>query len=89
MKTVTESIWSNDNVIIPMSEVSHIEKVKPVNDTTDRITIIFKHSKWNQESQYFEPNVYLDNYSKSREFISAWCRYRSELESETLMDLTK
>lgn len=74
---VSESIWDGD-CVIPMAEVSHIEK-----DKRDRykgcITVIFKHSKWNEETQSFEPSVYLQKEQASY-FLKDWCYYRYELE---------
>jgi hypothetical protein len=85
MGKVTESIWDGKNTIIPLAEVSHIEKLNDANNTTGRIMVIFKHSKWNNENQAFEPSVYLDSTWNSEGFLSDWCRYRSELEHDTLI----
>jgi hypothetical protein len=88
MGNVTESIWDGQGAIIPLAEVSHIEKVKDSSFATDRIVVIFKHSKCNPETQELEPSVYLDSSRNSVGFIADWCRYRSELESDTLDDLS-
>lgn len=83
---VTESIWSNKNYVIAMAEVSHIvglpEKYEYLKCP---IHIVFKYSKWNNDTQDFEPNVYLSN-EESVSFKKDWCIYRSELESHTLIN---
>jgi len=86
MGKVSETIWANDNVIIPMAEVSHIEKIKDSGLTTDRISVIFKHSKWNEETQSFEPNAYMDSNSNSNEFLADYCKFRAGLDSEIIED---
>lgn len=80
MNKVSESIWSNEFRAIPMNEVSHIEKHKDTNASKNRMSIIFKHSKFNNDTNDFEPNVYLDDLSGSNSFMRAWCMYRHELD---------
>lgn len=87
MGHVTESIWDNKHRIIPLAEVSHIEKYTDLENEKNRILIIFKHSKMNRENGGDqEPNVYLTD-SFAVDFLSAWSRYRHELEKDTLADI--
>lgn len=81
MGKVTESIFSNKQVVIPMAEVSHVVKL------SDQIEVVFKHSKWNDTFQHFEPSVHLSYQSADKKFLRAWCDYRAELEADTLMPM--
>lgn len=83
MGKVTESIWSNDKLIIPLAEVSHIEKLTDNQGFKNRIFVYFKYSKQNQETQMFEPYLYLHD-EAGLSFKNEFCRYRHELEFETL-----
>lgn len=71
---ITESIWSNKKVTIPMAEVSHIVK------EDFGLWVVFKHSKTNQTSKLtmkLEPAIWLES---GKGFEKDWCRYRAELE---------
>ena len=89
MGKVNESIFSGKKVIIPMADVSHVEKhwhqsdeVK--DDTTIKgYNVITRHTTWNEDIDYWNNNIYL-TVEEGKKFLSAWCRYRHELESETL-----
>lgn len=83
MGKVTESIWSNDKLIVPLAEVSHIEKLTDNQGIINRIFVYFKYSKANNETQMLEPFLYLDN-KAGESFKKEFCRYRYELEFETL-----
>ena len=72
---VTETIFNGKN-IIPMDEVSHIER-DGRKGYEDGISIIFKHSTWNYEG-YYEPIVYLSG-EEAAKFLSCWCHYRGEV----------
>ena len=85
MKNVTESICDGPDEVIPMAEVSHVVKDKR-KGYEGAISVIFKHSKWNNETQDLEPNVYMSPIV-AKGFLSAWCTYRHELEIDTLSDV--
>jgi hypothetical protein len=86
MGKVSESIWSNEDNVIPMAEVSHIERLRDAYSIENKqIRVVFKHSKWNDTTQSFEPCICMSN-KKTESFLKDWCTYRSELESETLMN---
>lgn len=76
---ISESIWSNGKYVIPMAEVSHIEYDQR-NNYKKCAYIIFKHSKFANESDVtFSPNAWLDE-NETRDFLKDWCYYRSEVE---------
>jgi len=80
---ITESIWDGKDNVIPMAEVSHVEKHNHP-DVVGNITVVFKHSKWVNEHNSFEPNVYLSK-EQASDFMKCWCRYRNECESLNLL----
>jgi hypothetical protein len=72
-----ESIWINDKLIIPLAEVSHIEKLSDNQGIINRIFVYFKYSKANCETQMLEPFLYLDNkYGES--FKESFLKYKYE-----------
>jgi hypothetical protein len=75
---VSESIWDNGKVIIPMAEVSHIERDQRKN-WEGGVNVVFKHSKWNTEGEFYDPTVFLPK-EDAQQFISDWCYYRKEVE---------
>ena len=71
MSKSTESIFDGKDVLIPLAEVSYILKFP---------SCIEVHFKCSAESvTLVQPD--------QNALISAWCRYRSEVEADTLMDL--
>lgn len=83
-KTVTESIFNGATAIIPLAEVQHIEK-----DQRERykggLIVVMSGSTWNQEIDFYNNTPYLSG-DEAESFKKAWCRYRSELETETLVE---
>ncbi len=80
MEKVTESIWSNEDNVIPMAEVSHIEKLRDAYSIENgQIRIVFKHSNWNENTQCHEPSIPMQG-EKAKSFLKYWCIYRSEVE---------
>ena len=71
MSKATESMFDGKNVLIPLAEVSYILKFQ------NCIEVRFKDST--------EPLTLVQ--PDKNAFISAWCRYRGEVEADTLMDL--
>lgn len=80
MGRVTESIYSGKGVIVPLADVQHIETRNP-----DGLIVITKHTRWDFEHDEWANNIWIDN-AEADAFKLAWCRYRSELEAETLAD---
>lgn len=86
-KTVTESIFDGETTIIPMAEVHHIERDKR-EGYEDAISIILNGTTWNNEVDYWNNNIYLSG-DEAASFLKSWCKYRHELEIDTLMDLSE
>lgn len=84
-KTVTESIFSGTSVIVPLADVRHIEKWD--RHTIPGIKVITKHTCWDFKSDDWANAIWISE-PEATAFRSAWCRYRSELEADTLMDLS-
>jgi hypothetical protein len=80
--SVTESIFSGTTVIVPLADVQHIEIGKD-----GGIAVITKHTRWDREGDYWANNIFIGGEEAVR-FRAAWCRYRSELEADTLADLS-
>lgn len=87
MNKVSESIWNGKNVVIPMAEVSYVEKAyygtKPGEGKKPGdlygVYVFFKHSKWNNENSNLEPNKFIPEPDAST-FLGDWCYYRYEVE---------
>ena len=82
MNTVTESIYAGQSAIVPLADVQHIE---PQNG--GGLVVVTKHTRWDSDRDYWANNIFIPE-KEATAFKSAWCRYRSELEADTLMDLT-
>lgn len=79
MGNVTESIFSNGDVVIPMADIQHIEKLQN-NGKPNGIWIITKHTNWNYERDMWDNPIFISNFNKKDEsFLRAWSDYRSEL----------
>lgn len=79
---ISESIFDDGKVIIPLAEVSHIERPQR-NNKTGAINIIFKHSRWADDARGFEPNVSMQS---GEDFLKAWCFYRHEVDGVNLSE---
>jgi hypothetical protein len=82
MNTVTESIYSGKGVIVPLADVQHIETHNPAG-----LIVVTKHTRWDRESDGWANSIWIDG-AEATAFKAAWCHYRSELEADTLADLT-
>jgi len=85
MRTVTESIFSGSNVIVALADVQHIEKWDK--NSVPGIFVITKHTRWDWDRNGWSNAIWISE-PEATAFRSAWCRYRSELEADTLMDLS-
>ena len=81
MATITESIYSGKDVIVPLADVQHIEKHNPLG-----LIVVTKHTRWDVESGGWANNIWIDK-AEAPAFMHAWCRYRSELEADSLADI--
>jgi hypothetical protein len=82
---VTESIFSGTSVIVPMADVQHIELQDK--NSVPGIFVITKNTRWTFEHDAWENAIWMSE-PESGAFRAAWCRYRSELEADTLADLS-
>lgn len=78
---VTESIYSSASVVVPLADVQHVEKGNPLG-----ISVITRHTRWDREGDFWANSIWIGADEAPR-FLAAWCRYRSELEADTLADL--
>lgn len=81
MGRTTESIYNGKGVIVPLADVQHIETHNP-----HGLIVVTKHTRWDHEHDAWANNVWIDG-AEAPAFKAAWCRYRSELEADTLADL--
>lgn len=91
MSKVTKNIFNGLTHVIPMADVSHVQRHWFSSDT-DRtkdncrgLVVVMKHTTWNQEIDYYNNNPYLEQ-EEAKEFLKCWYKYRSEVESEALSD---
>lgn len=82
MNKVSESIWSNGRVTIPMAKVQHIER-RP----HDAGMVVMDTTTWNTEQVDYNNGIYLDA-SEAKSFLAAWCMFRAELEGNIDNDLS-
>lgn len=94
MGQVTESIFSGLCFVIPLADVSHIERhwyPKDKDRTKNNyrgLTIVTKHTTWSQECDTYANSAYIPNGDEAESFLKAWCRYRAELEAETIVNIS-
>ena len=81
--TVTESVYSG-SVIVPLADVQHVEPW-PKNSIPG-IFVITKHTRWDWDRDGWGNAIWISD-PEAAAFKSAWCRYRSELEADTLANL--
>lgn len=82
MNTVTESIYSSTNVIVPLADVQHIETGNDLG-----LVVVTKHTRWDNDAGGWANAIWIDDIQATA-FKAAWRRYRAELEAGTLADIT-
>jgi hypothetical protein len=83
MNTVTESIFDGTS-IVPFSDVQHIAK-RGKGD----IAVVMKTTRYNVALDDWDNAVHFSAAKGEAErFVAAWCHYRSELDADTLADLS-
>lgn len=65
-----KELYSDDIYTFPYSEVSHLIEDKR-KDYVGNATVIFHHSKWNDTTQCFEPNIYM-SLKQVTSFADCW-----------------
>jgi hypothetical protein len=92
MGKATESIYDGKSCVVPLAEVQHIQKLKrgPYAGETGLqpggLHVITRMTTCNHELNEWENPIYIPQ-DEASSFLSAWCRYRSEIESESLRSL--
>jgi hypothetical protein len=81
MGTVTESIYSGKSTVVPLADVQHIEKREL------GLVVVTKHTRWDNDGDFWANSIWIDK-AEADAFLKAWCTYRSELEADTLADLS-
>ena len=89
MNKVAESIYSGQSTVVALAEVQHVEILRRLKsaDTNEMqpngLNAITKMTKWSQVMDAWENPIYIPE-DEAEAFLSAWCRYRSEIEAEWL-----
>ena len=78
MHSVTESIYSGKGAIVPLADVQHIETHNPLG-----LIVVTRHTRWDGEAGGWANSIWIDG-AEADAFKLAWCRYRAELEADTL-----
>lgn len=92
MKSVTESIYDGPSCVVALAEVQHCEKLKrgpyfgEEGIQPNGIHVITAKTHYDVVADVWANPIYISE-KEAPQFLAAWCRYRSELESETLKDL--
>ena len=73
MGKVSESIYNNKNLLIPMADVSHIERRKAQNG----YFIIMKHTTYNTEFDDYNNAIWMTD-GDMESFKKAYCYFRHE-----------
>lgn len=81
MTKVTESIYGSASLVVPLADVQHMEKNKH-----GGLVVVTKHTRWDNDTGTWANNLFVPE-TEREAFLAAWCRYRSELEADTLADL--
>lgn len=73
MGKLTETIYDDGKVLIPMADVQHIEHLKE-----GGIWVITKHTNWNFEQDMWDNPIYIGERGKVQEFLESYCKFRHE-----------
>ena len=88
MGKVSESIFSNEDIVIAMADVQHIERKRHDADLVSGkkkgdlmgLIIVTKNTTWNADIDFYNNSIWLDA-KHAESFMKAWCIYRHELEA--------
>ncbi len=79
MKTrVTETIFSKDGWVIPMSIVQHIEKYFDKDGKLEQICVITEKTKWNFQYDMWENACWITKKDTAEAFLRAFSDYIAE-----------
>ena len=74
----SETIYSYNNLVIPMADAQHIEK-KTLNGEPNGLWLITKHTHWDMEADTWSNPIYVPQEDAER-FLKAWCYFRYEVD---------
>lgn len=77
---ITESIYDNGKVLVPMADVNHVEYQIHPTMGKNGILVIMKNTHYDMIADTWSNALFICEGDKE-DFISAYCRFRSELES--------
>lgn len=86
---IRESIFDGEDCVIPMADVSFVEKhwikdyLKGEEKTKHNwhgLTLIMKHTVYDMTADTWANNAYLSR-AEGEKFLKAWCIYRNEIEN--------
>lgn len=77
---VTESIYDGKGTVIPLADVLFVQRREL------GIQVVLKGTTYNAEFDDYNNAAWIHK-DEAADFMAAWCRYRGELETDTLMDL--
>lgn len=92
MGKISESIFDGKTTVIPMADVSHVEKkfidkLYPYEEEKGRkvgdlrgITIVTNKTTWNADQDSHNNSIWLI-LDEAEDFLKYWCIYRHELEN--------
>ena len=91
MGEVSESIYSDDNIVIPLADVQRIER--QFNCCVKKCAllgalVVTKHTRWNVEADCWNNQIWLTA-EQTPKFLKAWRYYRHELEKNGWSPPTK
>ena len=90
MSKASESIFDGLDNIIPMADVSHIQRHWYSGDKERTkhnyrgLIVVTKHTTWDKETDNFANNIYISAGKEAESFLECWCHYRYEIEREKL-----
>lgn len=94
MGAVTESIYDGKSCVVALAEVQHCERLRrgPYPPRTKEsepngLHVITSKTRYDFEADQWANPIFIPE-EEADEFLSAWCRYRGELESEALATLS-
>jgi hypothetical protein len=93
MGQITESIFSGLNFIVPLADVQHIERHWYPGDRERTkqnyrgLIVVTKHTTWDADIDTYANSLYIFAGEEAESFIQCWCRYRAELEADTIINI--
>lgn len=74
MTSANVNFYSSPSLEIPLADVQHAEKHNP-----GGLIVVTKHTRWDCEQDCWANNIWID-IAEAQDFLTAWHRYRNELE---------